>query len=202
MARKVGMTQVFDDAGNLVPVTVLRIDPNVVIARKTGEKDGYAAVVLGVDDLKEKKVSKPYKGQFPDSVSPKRTIREFRDFEKEVAVGESLDAGLFEGIRYVDVTGVSKGKGFQGVVKRWGFHGGRHTHGSKFHREPGSTGQSTYPGKTFKNVKLPGRMGRERVTVLSLRVVKVDTEKQLLLVNGAVPGINKGLVTIRAAVKR
>jgi large subunit ribosomal protein L3 len=202
MARKVGMTQVFDDVGNLLPVTVLRIDPNVVIALKTGEKDGYAAVLLGVDDLKEKKVSKPYKGQFPESVSPKRTLREFRDFEKEVAVGDSLDAGLFEGVRYVDVTGVSKGKGFQGVVKRWGFHGGRRTHGSKFHREPGSTGQSTYPGKTFKNVKLPGRMGRERVTVLSLRVVKLDREKQLLMVNGAVPGINKGLVTIRAAVKR
>jgi large subunit ribosomal protein L3 len=211
MAKQVGMTQVFDDAGNQVPVTVLRVDPNVVVALKTGEKDGYAAVILGVDDLKEKKgtkpckgkrISKPYKGQFPESITPKRRIREFRDFEKDVAVGDSLDAGLFEGVRYVDVTGISKGKGFQGVVKRWGFHGGRHTHGSKFHREPGSTGQSTYPGKTFKNVKLPGRMGRERVTVLSLRVVKVDTEKQLLMVNGAVPGINKGLVTVRAAVKR
>jgi large subunit ribosomal protein L3 len=202
MARKVGMTQVFDEAGNLLPVTVLRVDPNVVIALKTGDKDGYAAVLLGVDDLREKQVSKPYKGQFPESISPKRRIREFRDFEKEVTVGDSLDAGLFEGVRYVDVTGVSKGKGFQGVVRRWGFHGGRHTHGSKFHREPGSTGQSTYPGKTFKNVKLPGRMGRERVTVLSLRVVKLDLEKQLLMVKGAVPGINKGLVTIRAAVKR
>jgi large subunit ribosomal protein L3 len=202
LAKKVGMTQVFDDAGNLVPVTVVRIDPNVVIAQKTGEKDGYKAVVLGVDDKKKNKVSKPYGGQFPENIAPKKTLKEFRDFEKEVAVGDVLGAEIFEGIRYVDVTGTSKGKGFQGVVRRWGFGGGRRTHGSKFHREPGSTGQSTYPGKTFKNVKLPGRMGREQVTTLSLQVVMVDTEKQLVMVRGAVPGVNKGLVIIRAAVKR
>jgi large subunit ribosomal protein L3 len=196
------MTQVFDEVGNLVPVTVVRIDPNVVIAQKTGEKDGYNAVVLGVDDKKPKKVTKPYAGQFPEGVAPKKTLKEFRDFEKEVAVGDVLGVELFEGVRYVDVSGTSKGKGFQGVVKRWGFHGGRHSHGSKFHREPGSTGQSTYPGKTFKNVKLPGRMGRERVTTLSLKVVKVDTDKQLVMVRGSVPGINKGLVILRAAVKR
>jgi large subunit ribosomal protein L3 len=135
-------------------------------------------------------------------VPPKRTLKEFRDFEKEVAAGDVLGVDLFEGIRYVDVTGTSKGKGFQGVVKRWGFGGGRRSHGSKFHREPGSTGQSTYPGKTFKNVKLPGRMGREQVTTLSLKVIKVDKEKQLVMVRGAVPGVNKGLVIIRAAVKR
>jgi len=202
MARKVGMTQVFDEAGNLVPVTVVRIEPNLVIAQKTEEKDGYKAVVLGVDELKKNKISKPYAGQFAENISPRRTLREFRDFEKEVAPGDRLGAEVFEGIRYVDVTGISKGKGFQGVMKRWGFHGGRAAHGSKFHREPGSTGQSTYPHKSFKNVKLPGRMGRERVTVLSLRVVKVDTEKQLVLIRGAVPGINKGLVVVRAAVKR
>jgi large subunit ribosomal protein L3 len=202
MAKKVGMTQVFDEGGNLIPVTVMRIDPNVVVSRKTKEKDGYAAVVLGVDDVKKNRVTKPYGGQFPEGMAPKKRIREFRDFEKEVAPGDSLGAELFEKCRYVDVTGISKGKGFQGVVKRWGFGGGRKTHGSKFHREPGSTGQSTYPGRTFKNVKMPGRMGREQVTVLSLRVVKVDTEKQLLLVHGAVPGINKGLVVVRAAVKK
>ena len=117
-------------------------------------------------------------------------------------MGDALGVEVLEGVRYVDVSGVSKGKGFQGVVKRYGFGGGRKTHGSKFHREPGSTGQSTYPGKTFKNVKLPGRMGREKVTVLSLRVMKVDTEKQLILVKGSVPGVNKGLVLVRAAVKR
>ncbi|MDR2758531.1 MAG: 50S ribosomal protein L3 [Spirochaetaceae bacterium] len=202
LAKKVGMTQVFDDAGNLVPVTVIRIDPNVVIAQKTKEKDGYAAVVLGVDDLKPSRVSKPYGGQFPENIAPKKRIKEFRDFEKEVAPGDSLGVEVFEGCRYVDVCGVSKGKGFQGVIKRWGFGGGRYTHGSKFHREPGSTGQSTYPGRTFKNVKLPGRMGRERVTTLSLRVVKIDADNQLILVRGAVPGINKGLVTVRAAVKK
>ncbi|MDR1948237.1 MAG: 50S ribosomal protein L3 [Spirochaetaceae bacterium] len=202
LAKKVGMTQIFDDEGNLVPVTVVRVDPNVVIARKTPEKDGYAAVILGTDDMKKQRVSKPYAGQFPDSIAPKKRIREFRDFEKEVAVGDSLGAELFADCRYVDVTGISKGKGFQGVMKRWGFHGGRRTHGSKFHREPGSTGQSTYPGRTFKNVKLPGRMGRERTTVLSQRLIKVDTDKQLLLIRGAVPGINEGLLLVRAAVKR
>jgi large subunit ribosomal protein L3 len=202
LARKVGMTQVFDDEGNLVPVTVMRVDPNVVIAQKTVEKDGYRAVVVGVDDQKKNLVTKPYAGQFPENIAPKKRLRELRDFEKEVAVGDSLGAELFEDCRYVDVSGVSKGKGFQGVVKRYGFGGGRRTHGSKFHREPGSTGQSTYPGKTFKNVKLPGRMGRERVTTLSLRLVKVDAEKQLLLIRGSVPGINKGLVLVRAAVKR
>jgi large subunit ribosomal protein L3 len=202
MAKKVGMTQIFDDSGSLVPVTVLRIDPNTVIARKEKEKDGYEAVILGVDEVKKNRITKPVAGQFPEGITPKKTVREFRDFEKDVKAGDSLGVELFEGCRYVDVTGISKGKGFQGVVRRWGFGGGRKTHGSKFHREPGSTGQSTYPHKTFKNVKLPGRMGRERVTVLSQQLVKVDTEKQLLLIRGAVPGINKGLVFVRAAVKK
>ena len=202
MARKVGMTQVFDETGNLVPVTVVRIDPNVVIAQKTEEKDGYQAVLLGVDDLKQSRASKPYAGQFPENIPPKKTIREFRDFEKEVTPGDTLGVELFEGVRYVDVTGVSKGKGFQGVVRRYHFGGGRKTHGSKFHREPGSTGQNTYPHRTFKNRKMPGRMGREQVTTLSLKVIKVDAEKQLVLIRGAVPGINKGLVVVRAAVKK
>jgi large subunit ribosomal protein L3 len=202
MARKLGMTQIFDETGNLVPVTVVRVEPNVVVAQKTEEKDGYKAVLLGVGELKQNKVSKPYAGQFPSDIPPRKTIREFRDFEKEVAPGDKLGAELFDGIRYVDVTGVSKGKGFQGVVRRYRFGGGRASHGSKFHREPGSTGQNTYPHKTFKNRKMPGRMGREQVTVLSLRVVKVDTEKQLVLIRGAVPGINKGLLVVRAAAKR
>ncbi|MDR1388868.1 MAG: 50S ribosomal protein L3 [Treponema sp.] len=213
MAKKVGMTQIFDEEGNLVPVTVLRVDPNTVIALKSAEKDGYQAVVVGVDEMKpcdpaSKKrrrssmASKPYAGQFPEGISPKKTLKEFRDFEKEVNAGDSLGAELFEGCRYVDVTGISKGKGFQGVVKRYKFGGGRKTHGSKFHREPGSTGQSTYPHKTFKNMKLPGRMGREQVTVLSQRLVKVDAGNQLLMVRGAVPGVNKSIVVVRAAVKK
>jgi large subunit ribosomal protein L3 len=201
-AKKVGMTQVFDESGNMVPVTVMRVDPNVVIANKTEEKDGYKAVVVGIDDEKKSRVIKPYAGQFPEGIAPKKHLKELRDFEKEVAVGDKLGLEVLEGVRYVDVSGVSKGKGFQGVVKRYGFGGGRRTHGSKFHREPGSTGQSTYPHKTFKNVKLPGRMGREKVTVLSQRVIQMDTEKQLILVRGAVPGINKGLVFVRAAVKK
>ncbi|GHT58168.1 50S ribosomal protein L3 [Spirochaetia bacterium] len=202
LAKKVGMTQVFDEEGNLVPVTVMRVDPNIVIAQKTEEKDGYKAVVIGVDEKRKNLVSKPYAGQFPENITPKKELREFRDFEKEVVVGDSLGVEVLEGVRYVDVSGVSKGKGFQGVIKRWNFSGGRRSHGSKFHREPGGTGQSTYPGRTFKNMKLPGRMGRENVTVLSLRVVKIDTEKQLIMVRGAVPGVNKRLVFVRAAVKK
>ncbi|MCL2180791.1 MAG: 50S ribosomal protein L3 [Treponema sp.] len=227
-ARKVGMTQVFDESGNMHPVTVMRVDPNVVIATKTKEIDGYAAVVIGIDEAKKHRVSKPDAGQFAKTsikeekesdkgsgkkgkakriireidITVKKRILELRDFEKEVAVGDALGIEVLEGLRYVDVSGVSKGKGFQGVVKRYKFGGGRKTHGSKFHREPGSTGQNTYPHRTFKNRKLPGRMGRERVTVLSLKVVKTDTEKRLIMVRGAVPGINKGLVFVRAAVKK
>ena len=202
LARKVGMTQVFDETGNMVPVTVIRVDPNIVIALKTEEKDGYKAVVVGVDDAKKSRVTRPYAGQFPENIAPKKNLKELRDFEKEVAVGDSLGVEVLEGVRYIDVSGISKGKGFQGVVKRYGFGGGRKTHGSKFHREPGSTGQNTYPHRTFKNKKMPGRMGREKVTVLSLKVVQMDAEKQLLLVRGAVPGNNKGLLLVRAAVKR
>jgi large subunit ribosomal protein L3 len=201
-ARKVGMTQVFDEAGNQFPVTVIRIEPNVVIGTKTKETDGYAAVVVGINDAKKKRVTKARAGQFPENINPKKYIRELRDFDKQVAVGDTLGIEMLEGIRYVDVSGISKGKGFQGVVKRYGFGGGRKTHGSKFHREPGSTGQNTYPARTFKNKKLPGRMGREKVTMLSLRVVKTDPEKQLIMVHGAVPGINKGLVLVRSAVKK
>ena len=202
LARKVGMTQVFDEAGNLLPVTVIRVDPNVVIAKKTKEEDGYAAVVIGLDDAKENRVTKAYAGQFPKDITPKKRIRELRDFEKEVAVGDKLGVEVLEGIRYVDVSGISKGKGFQGVVKRFGFSGGPSKHGSKFHREPGSTGQNTYPHRTFKNKKLPGRMGREKVTMMNLRVIKMDPEKQLIMIKGAIPGVNKGLVLVRAAFKK
>ena len=201
-AKKIGMTQVFDDLGNLQPVTVMRFDPNVVIAKKTKETDGYVAVIVGIDDANKNRVTKARAGQFPGDIPPKKRIRELRDFEKEVTVGDALGIEVLEGVRYVDVCGISKGKGFQGVVKRFGFGGGRKTHGSKFHREPGSTGQNTYPHRTFKNRKLPGRMGREKVTALSLRVVKMDPEKQLLMVKGAIPGINKGLVFVRGAVKK
>ena len=202
LARKVGMTQIFDEGGNQVPVTIMRVDPNVVIAKKTKETDGYAAVVVGLDDAKKNRVTKARAGQLPQNIPPKRQIRELRDFEKEVTVGDTLGVDILEGVRYVDVSGISKGKGFQGVVKRFGHAGGPTTHGSKFHREMGSTGQCGWPSKSFKNRKMPGRMGRENVTVLSLRVVKTDPEKQLIMVKGAVPGINKSLVLVRTAVKK
>jgi large subunit ribosomal protein L3 len=202
IGKKTGMTQVFDETGRLIPVTVIEFAPNVVVGKKTAEKDGYNAVVLGVYDKKKTAVSKPYAGQFPEGVNPTRILREMRDFEKEVAIGDKLGASAFEGIRFVDVSATSKGKGFQGVVKRWHFGGGRNTHGSKFHREPGSTGQSTYPHKTFKNVKLPGHMGAEKVTMQNLKVVRVDAEAGFVLVRGAVPGPRNCDVVVRDAVKK
>ena len=202
IATKVGMTQVFDENGNLTPVTVIRVEPNTVIARKTKETAGYDAVVLGLDDLKKNKVSKSYAGQFPENITPKKTLKEFRDFDGEVAVGDEVGLELLDGLRYVDVTATSKGKGFQGVMKRWGFHGGRATHGSKFHREPGGTGQCTSPGRTFKNVKLPGRMGRERVTVQNLKVVRIDPELKVVMVRGSVPGNKDCTLIIKNAVKK
>lgn len=209
LAKKVGMTQIFDDNGNVIPVTVVKVDPNTVVAHKTEEKDGYNAVLMGLDDKKKysegkkrQHVTKSYAGQFPENIAPKRHLKEMRDFEKEVAVGDTVGIELFEKSRYVDVTGISKGKGFQGVFRRYDFGGGRATHGSKFHREPGSTGQCGWPSKTFKNRKMPGRMGREQTTVLSLKVIAVDMEKKVLLIKGAVPGINKGLLVVRNAVKR
>ncbi|MCH5294368.1 MAG: 50S ribosomal protein L3 [Treponema sp.] len=202
IAKKVGMTQVFDENGNLTPVTVIHVEPNTVIATKTEEKCGYNAVVLGLEDLKPGKVSKPYAGQFPENVTPKRHLKEFRDFEGEVKVGDQIGVELFDKVRFIDVTATSKGKGFQGVMKRWGFHGGRATHGSKFHREAGGTGACTTPGHTLKGVKMPGHMGNERVTVQNLKVVKVDPELKVLMVRGAVPGVKDCTLIVRAAVKK
>jgi len=202
IGKKLGMTQVFDETGKLIPVTVVQVVPNVIVGKKTTDKDGYDAVVVGVYEKKKTRVLKPYGGQFPEGILPTRILREMRDFEKDVQIGEKLDVTLLDSVRYVDVTATSKGKGFQGVVKRWGFGGGRATHGSKFHREPGSTGQSTYPHKSFKNIKLPGRMGRERVTVLNLKVVRVDAEKGVVLVRGALPGPRNCDVLVRKAIKK
>ncbi len=202
IAKKVGMTQVFDEDGNLIPVTVIHVEPNTVVALKNKENCGYDAVVLGLEDLKESKVSKPYAGQFTNGVTPKRHLKEFRDFEKEVAVGDGVGIELFEGVRFLDVTATSKGKGFQGVMKRWGFHGGRATHGSKFHREPGGTGMNTTPGHCFKNVKMPGRMGCEKVTVQNLRVVKIDPELNVVMVRGAVPGNKDCTLIVKSSVKK
>lgn len=202
IARKVGMTQVFDENGNLTPVTVIQVEPNTVVATKTKEVNGYDAVVLGLGDLKESKVNKAYKGQFPENVSPKRHLKEFRDFEKEVVVGDKIGVELFEKTSFLDVTATSKGKGFQGVMKRWGFHGGRATHGSKFHREAGGTGNCTTPGHSMKNIKMAGRMGFERVTVQNLKIVKIDSDLNVVLVRGAVPGVKNCTLIIRSAVKK
>jgi large subunit ribosomal protein L3 len=202
IGKKVGMTQVFDDSGKLTPVTVIKVEPNVVIAERSEAKNGYKAVVVGSFAGKEKVFSKPVRGQFPEGVAPQRFVVEFRDFEKDCKVGDTLGVEILEESKYLDVSGTSKGKGFQGVVRRYRFAGGEETHGSKFHREPGSTGQSTTPRKSFKGIKMPGHMGAEKVTVLNLRIVKVDAENQIVLVHGAVPGARNGYVIVRKAVKR
>ena len=201
IAKKVGMTQVFDESGNLTPVTVIHVEPNTVVATKTKETCGYDAVVLGVGDLKPNKANKAYAGIFPENVSPKRQLKEFRDFDSEVKVGETIGLELFDGTRFLDVVATSKGKGFQGVMKRWGFHGGRATHGSKFHREAGGTG-TINPQHTLKNVKMAGRMGFRRVTVQNLKIVKVDPELNVILVRGAVPGNKNCTLIVKSAVKK
>ena len=201
IAKKVGMTQVFDESGNLTPVTVIHVEPNTVVATKTKETCGYDAVVLGVGDLKPNKANKAYAGIFPENVSPKRHLKEFRDFDSEVKVGETIGLELFDGTHFLDVVATSKGKGFQGVMKRWGFHGGRATHGSKFHREAGGTG-TINPQHTLKNVKMAGRMGFRRVTVQNLKIVKVDPELNVILVRGAVPGNKNCTLIVKSAVKR
>lgn len=201
IGRKVGMTQVFDEFGVLTPVTVVKVEQNVVIANKSIEKDGYSAVVLGSIDKKEKNTTKPVAGQFKDGVTPKRKVVEIRDFDKEYSVGDAFGVELIDGIDYVDVIGTSKGKGFQGVIKRHNFGGGRKSHGSKFHRANGSTGMAAYPGRVIKGTKMAGRMGGERKTVQNLRVVKIDTERQVLLIQGAVPGTKDSFVIVRKAKK-
>ncbi|GMO55649.1 MAG: 50S ribosomal protein L3 [Treponemataceae bacterium] len=202
IARKVGMTHVFDENDELVPVTVIHVAPNTVLARKTEEKSGYDAVVLGVGEKKPKHVNKAFAGQFSGDLTPKKLLKEVRDFDAKVNVGDVLGVDFLADLTYLDVTAVSKGKGFQGVFKRYGFHGGRASHGSKFHREPGSTGQSTTPGHSFKNVKMPGRMGTDKVTVQNLRVVKIDPELSVVLVRGAVPGTKNSPLLIKAAIKK
>jgi len=202
IGKKEGMTQVFDDDGNLVPVTVIVIEPNVVIDQRNEDKHGYGAVVLGSLDAKAVRTTKPKTGQFKKGVNLKKHVIEFRNFNKECAVGDSLGLELFESSRFVDVIGTSKGKGFQGVMRRHNFGGGRATHGSKFHRSPGSTGMAAWPSKVFKGTKMPGRMGGERSTVQNLRIVKIDREKGVLLVKGAIPGRRDGMVIVRQAKKR
>lgn len=203
MGKKIGMTRVFLDDGNVVPVTLIKIDKNVVVRKKTIEKDGYNAIVLGYEELKRHKVKKPYAGIFTENIAPKRYLKEVKvDNPENYKIGDELGVNLFADIKFVDVIGKSKGKGFQGVIKRHGFAGGPASHGSKFHRQNGSTGQNTFPARSFKGLKRAGRMGFERVTVQNLKVINVDVENNILVVKGAIPGSNKSLVFVRKAIKK
>jgi len=202
IGRKVGMTQVFDADGSLTPVTVINIEDNVVVNIRDAEKNGYEALVIGSVDMKKNRVRKPYSGQFKNDIAPKKFLVEMRDFEKECELGETLGVDLFEGLEYVDVVGVSKGKGYQGIMKRHGFHGGPKTHGSKFHRENGSTGQSAYPSKVARGTRMPGRMGGDKCTVQNLKVVRVDAENKVLLVRGAVPGAPMTALIVKKSKKK
>lgn len=203
IGKKIGMTQIFDEAGQLVPATVVQVAPNVVVGERTVEKDGYTAVVLGAVETKESKVKKPVAGQYQKAgVSPHKTMVEMRDFDMECAVGDNIDLAAFENVSFVDVVGTSKGKGFQGVMKRHGFGGGRKTHGSKFHRENGSTGMAAWPSRVIKGTKMPGRMGGERSTMQNLRILKIDPENQTLILKGAVPGVRDGYLLISKARKK
>jgi large subunit ribosomal protein L3 len=200
IGRKVGMTQVFDESGALVPSTVIQFEPNYVVAKRTKEKNGYTAVLMGAGTKKKTRTTKPYAGQFAQGIAPTQDLLEFRDFERECNVGDVFGPDIFQGLKMVDVRGTSKGKGFQGVVKRWGFHGGRMTHGSKFHREVGSTGNAGLSG-LWKGRKMPGRMGGDRKTIQNLAILKIDAEKGFIVVKGAIPGRRKSLVVVLGARK-
>ncbi|AOR22402.1 50S ribosomal protein L3 [Clostridium taeniosporum] len=203
IGKKIGMTQIFNEAGKVIPVTVVEAGPCVVVQKKTVEKDGYDAIQVGFGDIREKLVNKPAKGHFEKAgVSLKRTLKEFRlEDVSQYEVGQEIKADVFESGDKIDVSGVSKGKGFQGVIKRWNQQRGPMTHGSKFKRAPGSMGASSDPSRTFKNKRMPGHMGNVNTTVMNLEVVKVIAEKNLLLIKGGIPGPNKGTVVIRNAVK-
>lgn len=203
LATKVGMTQIFNENGVLVPVTVLQAGPCVVTQVKTEENDGYKAVQVGFVDKREKLVNKPLKGHFDKAgVSYKRYVREFKlENAQEYSVKDEIKADIFAAGDKIDATAVSKGKGFQGAIKRHGQHRGPMAHGSKFHRHQGSNGSATTPGRVFKGKGMPGHMGSEQITVQNLEIVKVDAENNLILVKGAVPGSKKSLVTIKETVK-
>ncbi|MDK0618651.1 50S ribosomal protein L3 [Clostridium perfringens] len=203
IGKKVGMTQIFDENGRVIPVTVVEAGPCVVVQKKTVETDGYDAIQVGFGELREKLVNKPRKGHFAKAgVSLRRTLKEFR--MEDVAnynVGDEIKVDAFEIGDKVDVSGVSKGKGFQGTIKRWNASRGPMSHGSKFHRAPGSMGAASDPSRTFKNKRMPGHMGAKNTTVLNLEVVKIMPEKNIILIKGGIPGPNKGTVVIRNSVK-
>ncbi|MGI6005191.1 MAG: 50S ribosomal protein L3 [Christensenellales bacterium] len=204
LGKKLGMTQIFAADGTVIPVTVVEAGPCVVVQKKSGEHDGYEAVQVGFGDIRKSLVNKPKMGRFDKAgIEPRRYLKEFR-FENsaEYEVGQEIKADIFEEGDKVDVSGRSRGKGTAGVMKRWGSSGGRASHGaSRFHRRPGSMGPGASPSRVIKNRKLPGRYGAEKVTIQNLEVVRVDTDRNLLLVRGAVPGIRGSLVIVRETVK-
>ena len=203
LGKKVGMTQFFTEAGELIPVTVVEVTPNVVLQLKTIENDGYEAVQLGFDDLREVLSNRPAKGHVAKAnATPKRFIREFNNVElSEYEVGQEITVDVFKAGDIVDVTGTSKGKGFQGAIKRHGQSRGPMAHGSRYHRRPGSMGGASFPSRVFKGKALPGQMGGDRITIQNLEVVKVDSERNVILIKGNVPGSKKSLVEIKTAVK-
>lgn len=202
LGKKIGMTQIFTEEGIVVPVTVVEAGPNVVTQVKTVEKDGYNAIQVGFEDAKEKSLNKPQKGHLAAANVLKKHLKEFRvDAVEEFTVGQEIKADLFAAGEKIDVTGTSKGKGFQGPIKRHGQSRGPESHGSRYHRRPGSMGACSFPGRVFKNKKLAGHMGSVKVTVQNLEVVRVDADKNLILVKGAIPGPKGSMVTIKEAVK-
>ncbi|NLY86616.1 MAG: 50S ribosomal protein L3 [Tissierellia bacterium] len=204
IGRKVGMTQIFKEDGTVIPVTVVEAGPIVVVQKKTEEIDGYNAIQVGFGEVSEKRLNKPLKGHFEKANVPyKRYLKEFKvDNPDDYEIGQEIYVDIFEAGDYVDVTGISKGKGTQGVIKRHGFGRGRESHGSKFHRMPGGMSASAHPGRVFKGHRMAGRMGNERVTVQNLEIVRVDKDKNLILIKGAIPGPKKGIVTIKETVKK
>lgn len=202
LGRKIGMTQVFAENGDLIPVTVIEAAPNVVLQKKSVETDGYEAIQLGFDDKRDKLSNKPAKGHVAKAnTAPKRFIREFRDMNlADYEVGQEVKVGIFAEGDVIDVSGVTKGKGFQGVIKRHNQSRGPMAHGSRYHRRPGSMGPVA-PNRVFKQKKLPGQMGGTMITIQNLQIVKVDEDRNLLLVKGNVPGSRKALVVVKTAIK-
>ena len=203
IGKKVGMSQIFDENGHVIPVTVIEAGPCVVTQKKTSEKEGYEAVQLGFEDVAERKLSKPEMGHLNKAgVSPKKHLREFNlENAAELNVGDIVKADTFKVGDFVDITGTSKGHGFTGAIARWNQHTGPMAHGSKYHRGVGSLSANSTPSRVFKNKHMSGHYGVDRVTTLNLSVVRVDAERNLLLVRGAVPGPNGGTLVIRDSVK-
>lgn len=202
LGKKVGMTQIFDENGRAIPVTVVEAGPCTVVQVKTKDADGYEAIQLGFGEVKEKKLIKPTKGHFTKAnVTPKKHLREFRLEEISYNVGDEIKADIFTAGESVDVTGTSKGKGFQGVIKRHGQSRGPMGHGSMYHRRPGSMGPTSTPGRVFKGKKLPGHMGSQTITIQNLEVVRVDLDKNVILVKGSVPGAKGAILKLKTSVK-